>query len=128
MSAPDGSPLLLLDHVGEGRVAMLLSDQIWLWSRGHDGGGPQAELLRRVAHWLMKEPELEEQALTARVDQGKLIVERRSTDEHAGRHSDRHRTRWHDQQGDADQCAAGPCHRHAARQRPPACGRPPTAH
>ena len=55
----------MLDRVGKGRVALLLSDQIWLWSRGHEGGGPQAELLRRIAHWLMKEPELEENALTA---------------------------------------------------------------
>ena len=75
-----GQPLLLLDRVGKGRVAMLLSDQIWLWSRGHQGGGPQAELLRRVAHWLMQEPELEENALTARVAEGRLTVERRSTD------------------------------------------------
>jgi hypothetical protein len=59
---------------------MLLSDQIWLWSRGHEGGGPQAELLRRVAHWLMKEPELEENALTAKVEHGALMVERRSTE------------------------------------------------
>jgi len=83
MAAPDGSPLLLLDRVGDpetgGRVAMLLSDQIWLWSRGHQGGGPQAELLRRVAHWLMKQPELEETALTARVADGRLTVERRTT-------------------------------------------------
>jgi hypothetical protein len=79
MSAPDGSPLLLLDHVGQGRVALLLSDQIWLWSRGLGGGGPQAELLRRVAHWLMKEPELEEEALEARVENGRLSIERRST-------------------------------------------------
>jgi hypothetical protein len=76
----DDQPLLLLDHVGKGRVALLLSDQIWLWSRGHQGGGPQAELLRRVAHWLMQEPELEENALTARVATGRLTVERRSTD------------------------------------------------
>jgi hypothetical protein len=80
LSGPQGDPLLLLDHVGEGRVALLLSDQIWLWSRGHQGGGPQAELLRRVAHWLMKEPELEENALTARVEHGRLAVERRSTE------------------------------------------------
>ena len=83
MSGPDGSPLLVLDRVGDpetgGRVAMLLSDQIWLWSRGHQGGGPQAELLRRVAHWLMKQPELEETALTARVEDGRLSVERRTT-------------------------------------------------
>ena len=70
MGTPDGQPLLLLDRVGKGRVALLLSDQIWLWSRGHQGGGPQAELLRRVAHWLMQEPELEENALTARVADG----------------------------------------------------------
>jgi hypothetical protein len=85
LSTPDGAPLLLLDRVGApdsgGRVAMLLSDQIWLWSRGHDGGGPQAELLRRIAHWLMKEPELEETALTARVEQGRLQVERRGLED-----------------------------------------------
>jgi hypothetical protein len=76
----DSQPLLLLDRVGKGRVALLLSDQIWLWSRGHQGGGPQAELLRRVAHWLMQEPELEENALTAHVADGRLAIERRSTD------------------------------------------------
>lgn len=80
MSAADGQPLLALDRVGKGRVALLLSDQIWLWSRGHQGGGPQVELLRRVAHWLMQEPELEENALTARVAEGRLTIERRSTD------------------------------------------------
>ncbi len=78
MQAPQGDPLLVLDRVGHGRTALLASDQIWLWSRGHQGGGPQAELLRRVAHWLMKEPALEENALTAQVANGKLTVERRS--------------------------------------------------
>ena len=80
MSSPEGDPLLVVDRVGEGRAALLLSDQIWLWSRGHQGGGPQAELLRRIAHWLMKEPELEENALTARVEAGQLRIDRRSTD------------------------------------------------
>ena len=80
MNTPDGQPLLLLNRVGKGRVALLLSDQIWLWSRGHQGGGPQAELLRRLAHWLMKEPELEENALTAHVADGRLTIEQRSTD------------------------------------------------
>ncbi len=78
MSAADGSPLLIMDRVGQGRTALLLSDQIWLWSRGHQGGGPQAELLRRIAHWLMKEPDLEENAITARVADGRLQIERRS--------------------------------------------------
>ncbi|MBV8522437.1 MAG: hypothetical protein JOY71_09995 [Acetobacteraceae bacterium] len=81
LSSPEGDPLLVLDRIGQGRVALLLSDQIWLWSRGHQGGGPQAELLRRVAHWAMQQPELEEDALTARVEHGKLLIERRSTKE-----------------------------------------------
>jgi len=89
LTAPDGSggrsPLLVLDHVGSGRAAMLLSDQIWLWSRGEGGGGPQAELLRRIAHWLMKEPELEEEQLTASVAHGRLTVTRRSVEEHPAR-------------------------------------------
>ena len=76
MQAPeqDGRdrPLLLLDRVGKGRVAMLMSDQAWLWSRGLEGGGPEAELARRVAHWLMKEPQLEEESLSARVSDGRL--------------------------------------------------------
>jgi hypothetical protein len=78
MSGRDGRPLLVLARVGKGRVAQLLSDQIWLWGRGYDGGGPQAELMRRVAHWLMKEPELEENDLRARVREGKLEITRRS--------------------------------------------------
>jgi hypothetical protein len=78
MRTPDDAPLLVLDRVGKGRTAMLLSDQIWLWSRGFEGGGPQAELLRRTAHWLMKEPDLEENALEARIADGQLHVIRRS--------------------------------------------------
>ncbi|HYE49931.1 MAG TPA: hypothetical protein VEB20_10110 [Azospirillaceae bacterium] len=78
MSGLDGRPLLVLDRVGEGRVAQLASDHIWLWSRGFEGGGPQAELLRRLAHWLMKEPELEENDLRARVEGNRITVERRS--------------------------------------------------
>ncbi|MBF0876582.1 VWA domain-containing protein [Gluconobacter cerevisiae] len=76
MHGPDGAPLLLLDRVNRGRVAMLMSDQLWLWSRGEGGGGPQAELLRRLSHWLMKEPDLEENRLTARIENGQLDVER----------------------------------------------------
>jgi uncharacterized membrane protein len=78
MSGVDGLPLLILDRVREGRVALLASDQSWLWSRGFDGGGPQADLLRRIAHWLMKEPELEEEALLARVDGDRVLIERRT--------------------------------------------------
>jgi hypothetical protein len=78
MEGAQGAPLLVLDRVGQGRVALMLSDHIWLWSRGHDGGGPQQELLRRTAHWLMREPELEEEDLSARIEAGRLSVTRRS--------------------------------------------------
>jgi hypothetical protein len=78
MTGPDASPLVILDRVGEGRVAQILSDQLWLWSRGYDGGGPQAELLRRLAHWLMKEPTLEEEDLVAAVRGEQLQITRRS--------------------------------------------------
>jgi hypothetical protein len=78
MSGPDGRPLVVLDRVGDGRVAQLLSDHVWLWARGYDGGGPHAELLRRMVHWLMKEPELEEEALSAVVADKRLVIERRS--------------------------------------------------
>ena len=65
MSGVDDRPLLILDRVDEGRIALLASDQAWLWDRGYEGGGPQLELLRRLAHWMMKEPELEEEAIWA---------------------------------------------------------------
>ena len=81
MTGIDGRPLLALRRHGEGRVAQILSDQIWLWSRGFEGGGPQAELLRRIAHWLMKEPALEEEALTATIVDNRLEIERRSLTE-----------------------------------------------
>ncbi len=78
MTGPDGGTLLILDRVGQGRLAMLTSDQAWLWHRGFEGGGPQLELLRRLAHWMMKEPELEEEDLRAVSRAGKVTVTRRS--------------------------------------------------
>lgn len=78
MAGGGAKPLVVLDRVGEGRVAQVMSDQMWLWARGHDGGGPHAELLRRLAHWLMKEPELEEERLTAESRGGDILVTRRT--------------------------------------------------
>lgn len=76
-------PLLMLDRVGEGRVAVLGSDHAWLWTRGIEGGGPQLELLRRLAHWMMKEPELEEEALTASAQGNAMTIIRRTLREGA---------------------------------------------
>ena len=84
MSGADDRPLLLLDRVGEGRVALLASDHAWLWGRGFEGGGPQLELLRRLAHWMMKEPELEEEALWAEATGQQMRVIRRSLTEDVG--------------------------------------------
>ena len=78
MSGADGLPLLILDRVGKGRVAQLFSDQLWLWSKGFEGGGPHAELIRRIGHWLMQEPDLEEEDLRATVIDGRLEIRRQS--------------------------------------------------
>ncbi|RBM09777.1 VWA domain-containing protein [Novacetimonas cocois] len=78
MTGPDHQPLLVLDHADKGRVAFLMSDQAWLWSHGEGGGGPQSELLRRISHWLMKEPELEENQLEADISGGQLNITRRT--------------------------------------------------
>jgi hypothetical protein len=78
MSGAADAPLLVLDRIGEGRVAQLLSDHAWLWARGFEDGGPQGLLLRRLVHWLMKEPELEEEALRAEPIDDQIVIERRS--------------------------------------------------
>ncbi len=84
MSGIDDSPLLVLDRVGEGRVALLASDQVWLWNRGYEGGGPQLELLRRLAHWMMKEPELEEESLWVEPSGQTMRIIRRTLSDEVG--------------------------------------------
>ncbi len=78
LSGANSKPLLVLAREGKGRVGLLLSDQMWLWARGFEGGGPHLDLLRRLAHWLMKEPELEEEALRAKVEGHEIAIERQS--------------------------------------------------
>ncbi len=78
MKGAQGKPLLVIGQRGEGRVALLLSDHAWLWARGYEGGGPYTDLLRRLAHWLMKEPDLEEETLKATSRGQTLSIERRS--------------------------------------------------
>jgi hypothetical protein len=83
MNGPNNQPLLVLSRHGEGRVALLLSDHIWLWARGYEGGGPHLDLLRRLSHWLMKEPELEEERLVMTARGGEISIERRTMSESA---------------------------------------------
>ncbi|SHH31805.1 hypothetical protein SAMN05444003_2786 [Cognatiyoonia sediminum] len=84
MSGLDERPLLSLERIGNGRVALLASDHSWLWDRGYEGGGPQAELLRRLAHWMMKEPELEEEALWVEPSGQTMRIIRRTLEESQG--------------------------------------------
>jgi hypothetical protein len=78
MTGPDSTPLLVLSRQGEGRVGMFLSDHAWLWARGYEGGGPYADILRRISHWLMKEPDLEEESLDVSAGRQSLTITRRS--------------------------------------------------
>ena len=78
LSGDADKPLLILRHEKKGRVALLLSDQSWLWARNFRGGGPHLDLLRRTGHWLMKEPELEEEALRAHAAGDQLVIERQT--------------------------------------------------
>ena len=126
MDGPDDKPLLVLSREGEGRVALLLSDHIWLWARGYEGGGPHLDLLRRLSHWLMKQPDLEEEALRLIVRGRDLTIERQTMADDVER-------------GDADDAVGRDAHAHAARRRArpvarldarrtsSACGAPPTA-
>ncbi|MBI3435714.1 MAG: hypothetical protein HY056_11660, partial [Proteobacteria bacterium] len=84
MHGPDNKPLLLLSREGEGRVALLLSDHIWLWARRYENGGPHLDLLRRLSHWLMKQPDLEEEALRLNVRGRDLTIQRQSMAETIG--------------------------------------------
>jgi hypothetical protein len=83
MSGANELPLLVLRREEKGRVALLLSDHAWLWARGFREGGPHLDLLRRLAHWLMKEPALEEEALRATVTGRDIRIERQTMKEAA---------------------------------------------
>ena len=84
MQGAEDAPLLLLDRVAEGRVAVLASDHAWLWNRGYEGGGPQLEMLRRLAHWMMGEPDLEEEALQAEAVGQTITITRQTLDAETG--------------------------------------------
>ncbi len=84
MDGPDNKPLLVLSREGEGRVGLLLSDHIWLWARGYEGGGPHLDLMRRLSHWLMKQPDLEEEALRLIVHGRDLSIERQTMADSVG--------------------------------------------
>jgi len=84
MSGPDNKPLMVLAREGEGRIALLLSDHIWLWARGYEKGGPHLDLLRRLSHWLMKQPDLEEEALRLMVNGRQMTVQRQTMEDSVG--------------------------------------------
>lgn len=78
MEGSERKPLMVLKREEKGRVAMLQSDNAWLWARGFDGGGPYANLFMQTVQWLLKNPTLEEEALRLRSEGGKLIIEQQT--------------------------------------------------
>jgi hypothetical protein len=84
MGGPDNAPVLTLARRGKGRAATFMSDHVWLWARGYEGGGPHSDLLRRLSHWLMKEPDLEEEYLKATAERNAITIERRSMKDEVG--------------------------------------------
>jgi hypothetical protein len=73
--------LLVLDNVGEGRVATLLSDNAWLWARDYQGGGPFADLITNVNGWLVDSPAMAEEALLARQENDFIVISRQTMDD-----------------------------------------------
>src|SRR3978361_2092540 len=73
-TGPGAKHLLLLSRFRGGRLALLLSAHIWLGARGYEGGGPHLDLLRRMSHWLMKQPDLDEEALRLQTSGQDLVV------------------------------------------------------
>lgn len=81
MSGANGLPLLILGRQGKGRAALLLSDQLWLWSRAAPHTGPVLPLLRRIVYWLLREPDLEAESLTATLAGPQLEITRQTLSE-----------------------------------------------
>ena len=126
MQGPDGKPLLVLAREGEGRVALLLSDHIWLWARGYEGGGPHLDLLRRLSHWLMKQPDLEEEALRIAARGRDLTVERQTMADTVDRVT-LTTPSGDDPHADPAQAEPGLWQRDGRAERTRACGARPTA-
>ena len=64
LSGLNNKPLLVIKKVNKGRIAQIYSKNIWLWTKtGNDDGGPYNKLIKNLAHWLMKEPSLEDSKL-----------------------------------------------------------------
>ena len=57
-------PLLVVDNVGKGRVAQILSDESWIWQKSLNDKGPLIELMRNTIQWLLKNPKLEENLIS----------------------------------------------------------------
>ncbi len=81
MQTEGGKPLLVMNREKKGRVAMLLSDQAWLWARGHDGGGPYSGLIGNTARWLLQDSTMEEESLRIQSRDNTLVVEQQTMDQ-----------------------------------------------
>ena len=77
LSGLNNKPLLAVKKVNNGRVAQIYSHNIWLWSKTESNkGGPYNQLIKNLAHWLMKEPTLEENKLKLKVLNDSILIEK----------------------------------------------------
>jgi hypothetical protein len=77
MTGSNRQPLVQIAETGKGRVGMIASNQLWVWARG-EPPGPWNDLSRRMSHWLMKEPDLDSEKLTASASSDMLTLTRQS--------------------------------------------------
>ena len=74
----DKNPLLTINRINNGRIAQIYSHNLWLWTKtNNNNGGPYNLLIKNLAHWLMKEPTLEENKLTATINEKDIIINKR---------------------------------------------------
>ncbi|MDC3091077.1 hypothetical protein OA848_01670 [Rickettsiales bacterium] len=77
LSGVNNKPLLAVKKVNDGRIAQIYSHNIWLWSkRENNQGGPYNLLIKNLAHWLMKEPTLEENKLELSFVNNSILIEK----------------------------------------------------
>lgn len=69
-------PLLSIKKIDKGRISQIYSHNIWIWKNNILNPGPYRELIKNLAHWLMKEPELEEDELKVSIKGKKVFIKK----------------------------------------------------
>jgi hypothetical protein len=77
METPEKTPVITLwrETPQHGRMAWIATDDVWMWRRqaGEAGAAPPFNpLMRRLMHWLLREPDLEAPPMICQQDKGVL--------------------------------------------------------